>query len=172
MNTSRNTSTLSSTHSSNSTRASSRNSTYRQEALLKTLMSTIPLPHVDDQKYSTKPAEYYKTQSCTSHYLDQTLRLVRSPYELTHIDYDVPKPTCNEYFVNGVTHEEEGRYCYLKNRKLYGPQEKFFHPATTSQEIGWQKPEKVVLSPYARKPILREDSTRRTGVFTYVQKPY
>lgn len=172
MNNSRHQSTLGSTRSSNSTRASSRGSSYRQEALLKTLMATMPLPSSPDQKYTTKSPEYYKTQSCTSHYLDQTLRLVRSPYELTHIDYDAPAPLANEYFVTGVSHEEEGRYAYLKNRKQFAPQEKYYHPASTFQEIGWQRPEKVVLSAYARKPILREDSTRKTGAFSYIQRPY
>ncbi|XP_077308125.1 protein SPMIP1 [Lithobates pipiens] len=39
---------------------------------------------------------------------------------------------------DGFTKEGKGRYLYLKNRKQYGPEEKYPHPILSSWDYGWR----------------------------------
>uniref|UniRef100_A0A0G4F8Q1 Sperm microtubule inner protein 1 C-terminal domain-containing protein n=1 Tax=Chromera velia CCMP2878 TaxID=1169474 RepID=A0A0G4F8Q1_9ALVE len=116
----------------------------------------------------TRSPDYYKKASCALHFLDQTLKLTRNPHELDKLDASVPSPAGTELLYNGVTKEGEGRAAYLKHQKTIGPQEKNLSPETSAQDVGWRVPNLTyVMSPHARKPLIRETFYRSTGVLNH-----
>jgi len=121
-----------------------------------------------DNKFISKSSEFYRTASCNSHFLDQTLKLSRSPYEIEKFDVGVPPPIAEEYLCCGVSKEGQGRSMYLKERKRIGPQERYGRPITSAQEVGWKVPSLTYsMSPHARKPLIQQTFFRQTGVLNY-----
>uniref|UniRef100_A0A8D0BCG3 Sperm microtubule inner protein 1 n=1 Tax=Salvator merianae TaxID=96440 RepID=A0A8D0BCG3_SALMN len=66
----------------------------------------------------------------------------------------------------GISHEDEGRYRYLKMRNLLAPEDKYTFPITTSFNYGWQMG-KITATHVAPTPKCRIESFfRKNGAFS------
>lgn len=67
-----------------------------------------------------------------------------------------------ELLYQGISHEEEGRYRYLKTRALLRPEDKYTFPITTNFNYGWQMG-KWVLWPTGGGATLSRESPWDSG---------
>mmetsp|Transcript_66195 Transcript_66195/g.132811 ORF Transcript_66195/g.132811 Transcript_66195/m.132811 type:complete len:188 (-) Transcript_66195:222-785(-) len=86
---------------------------------------------------------------------------------------DPLRPTVRERLYEGVSCEEQGRHAYLKHRYRQSVQERYGGmPATSSQEIGFSRPEgEYRASRYCHKPVIEGGFYRTNGVVTYENLP-
>ena len=70
-------------------------------------------------------------------------------------------PRTRRKLYHGLSHEEHGRYEYLKARQQKDPDEKFRHPVTSNYDVGWRvlenvPPSELKFSKYALTRLVEE----------------
>lgn len=92
----------------------------------------------------------------------------RSQRGATLRDMRPPSVATRTILYNGISAHGEGRYAYLKKRKLLTPEQKFEFPILSSCQYGWKimdfmnpnsKP-----SPFARTCVIRDSFYRNSGI--------
>eukprot|EP00389_Voromonas_pontica_P000337 GDKH01000484.1.p1 GENE.GDKH01000484.1~~GDKH01000484.1.p1 ORF type:complete len:168 (+),score=17.76 GDKH01000484.1:127-630(+) len=143
----------------------------RKQAMTRKLASIVieNYPTPVDRKMAPPPDDWYETHSCHNHYLDQTLKLRRNPYDidpLKHKDVEPPQPL--EILYTGVSKDVQGRKKYLQDQSKLGPHERHGRPVTTAMELGWSvHTVGYAMSPFARKPVIKDSFFRKTGVLKH-----
>eukprot|EP00927_Polykrikos_kofoidii_P056133 TRINITY_DN50303_c0_g1_i1.p2 TRINITY_DN50303_c0_g1~~TRINITY_DN50303_c0_g1_i1.p2 ORF type:complete len:208 (-),score=28.38 TRINITY_DN50303_c0_g1_i1:54-677(-) len=88
-----------------------------------------------------------------------------------------PRPSTRDVLYHGISHEGNGRYRYLRERKKYGVLERYGMPLTVMQAYGvgdgarTQDPSKYIASPNCKKPTIQKSFFRTMGVDTYKGLP-
>eukprot|EP00440_Ansanella_granifera_P022927 gb/GFBE01024902.1/.p1 GENE.gb/GFBE01024902.1/~~gb/GFBE01024902.1/.p1 ORF type:complete len:183 (+),score=33.29 gb/GFBE01024902.1/:1-549(+) len=92
---------------------------------------------------------------------------------LLRADSDSKLKTMRDSIYDGVSHEEQGRFSYLKQRADTTIQSRYGEaPATSSQTYGWRRPTgEYRASEYCHKPGVETAFNRPNGVVTYKDLP-
>jgi hypothetical protein len=86
---------------------------------------------------------------------------------------DPDNPNTRDKLYTGVSHEEEGKHGYLKDRARTTVQERYGStPATSNMAFGFQKPQgEYRASRFSHKPVMEKGFFRVNGTATYLNLP-
>ena len=81
-------------------------------------------------------------------------------------DMRPPSQTTRSVLFNGISAHGEGRYAYLKKRKLLIPEQKYEFPILSSCQYGWKITELTNPKPshYARTCVIKDSFYRNSGI--------
>ncbi|XP_075414761.1 protein SPMIP1 [Tenrec ecaudatus] len=78
--------------------------------------------------------------------------------------YPVP-PDTRALLYEGISHDHQGRFCYLNTRKLDLPEKRYLFPITTNFKYGWQLGPAVKHELVSCKMCRIESFFRKNGAF-------